>query len=115
MAILRAGSRDQAPSPLAGPDAETLYGRLVELHLDGTGRLIPEDRSYFYGYLIRWLALFPHSFTPLLVIQALASGATAIVFALICRGFFLNCRTLSGFCSGSFARWIPCSLSGNDM
>src|SRR4029077_19345210 len=55
---------------------------------------IPEDRSYFYGYLVRWLALFPHSFTPLLVIQALASGATAIVFALICSRFFELSNTL---------------------
>jgi len=44
---------------------------------------IPEDRSYFYGYLVRWLAAWPHSFTPLLVIQALASGATAITVALV--------------------------------
>jgi len=51
---------------------------------------IPEDRSYFYGYLVRWLALFPHSFTPLLVIQALASGATATVFALICNVRLIN-------------------------
>jgi hypothetical protein len=49
---------------------------------------IPEDRSYFYGYLIRWLAVWPHSFTPLLVMQALASGATAIVFAFACSRFF---------------------------
>jgi hypothetical protein len=48
---------------------------------------IPRDRSYFYGYLIRWLAVWPHSFTPLLVVQALASGATAIVFALVCSRF----------------------------
>ena len=44
---------------------------------------IPEDRSYFYGYLVRWLAAWPHSFTPLLVIQALASGSTAITVALV--------------------------------
>src|SRR6267142_6905262 len=49
---------------------------------------IPRDRSYFYGYLVRWLAVWPHSFTPLLVVQAIASGATAIVFALICSRFF---------------------------
>src|SRR6516165_8330532 len=56
---------------------------------------IPRDRSYFYGYLVRWFALFPHSFTPLLVIQALASGATAIVFALICSRFFELSNALS--------------------
>ena len=56
---------------------------------------IPPDRSYFYGYLVRWLALWPHSFIPLLVSQALAGGATAIVFALICRRFFELSNTLS--------------------
>jgi len=56
---------------------------------------IPGDRSYFYGYLVRWVALWPHSFTPLLLIQALASGATAIVFALICRRFFELSNVLS--------------------
>src|SRR6476659_4861040 len=38
---------------------------------------IPSDRSYFYGYLVRWLAVWPHSLGPLLITQALASGATA--------------------------------------
>src|SRR5215471_2850543 len=56
---------------------------------------IPKDRSYFYGYLVCWLALLPHSFTPLLVIQALASGTTAIVFALICSRFFELSNALS--------------------
>src|SRR4029077_15849769 len=49
---------------------------------------IPPDRSYFYGYIVRWLAVWPHSFIPLLLIQALASGTVAIVFAVICSRFF---------------------------
>ncbi len=56
---------------------------------------IPEDRSYFYGYLVRWLAVWPHSFTPLLMSQALASGVTTIVFTLICRRFFELSLTLA--------------------
>jgi hypothetical protein len=56
---------------------------------------IPGDRSYFYGYLIRWLALWPHSFGPLLVMQTVASSATAIVFALICSRFFEMSNALS--------------------
>jgi hypothetical protein len=56
---------------------------------------IPGDRSYFYGYLVRWLAVWPHSFGPLLVVQALASTATAIVFALICSRSFEMSNTLS--------------------
>jgi hypothetical protein len=45
---------------------------------------IPADRSYFYGYVVRWLAVWPHSFAPLLLSQTLASAVTAIVFVLIC-------------------------------
>src|SRR6516162_4376929 len=45
---------------------------------------IPPDRSYFYGYLVRWLAVWPHSFTPLLLSQAIASGVIAITFVTIC-------------------------------
>jgi hypothetical protein len=39
VAILRAHSRRQAPSPLARSDAKALYGGLVELHRDGADRL----------------------------------------------------------------------------
>src|SRR5436190_4489372 len=70
---------------------------------------IPWDRSYFYGYLVRWLALWPHSFTPLLVIQALASCATAIVFALICSRFFEMSNRLS-FLFGLLCALDPCQL-----
>ena len=49
---------------------------LACIHTAPTGS-IPRDRSYFYSYLVRWLALWPGSFTPLLLIQALASRATA--------------------------------------
>jgi hypothetical protein len=70
---------------------------------------IPRDRSYFYGYLVRWLAVWPHSFTPLLVAQALASGATAIVFALICSRFFGMSNRLS-FLFGLMCALDPCQL-----
>ena len=70
---------------------------------------IPGDRSYFYGYLIRWLAVWPHSFAPLLVVQALASGATAIVFALICSRFFEMSNGLS-FVFGLLCALDPCQL-----
>jgi hypothetical protein len=70
---------------------------------------IPGDRSYFYGYLVRWLAVWPHSFTPLLVIQALASGATAIVFTLICSRFFEISTKLS-FLFGLLCALDPCQL-----
>jgi hypothetical protein len=70
---------------------------------------IPRDRSYFYGYLVRWLAVWPHSFTPLLVVQALASGATAIVFTLICSRFFQMSNGLS-FLFGLLCALDPCQL-----
>src|SRR6476620_9144082 len=66
------------------------------IHTALTGS-IPRDRSYFYGYLVRWLAVWPRSFTPLLVAQTLASGATAIVFALICCRVFRMSKRLSFF------------------
>ena len=58
---------------------------------------IPPDRSYAYGYLVRWLAVWPHSFTSLLVAQALAGAATAILFASICSRFFEMPNTVSYF------------------
>jgi len=70
---------------------------------------IPGDRSYFYCYLVRWLAVWPHSFIPLLVTQALASAATAIVFALICSRFFEMSNTLS-FLFGLLCALDPCQL-----
>src|SRR4029077_4010144 len=70
---------------------------------------IPRDRSYFYGYLLRWLAVWPHSFTPPLVIQALATGATAIVFALICSRFFGISKGFS-FLFGLMCALDPCQL-----
>jgi hypothetical protein len=70
---------------------------------------IPEDRSYLYGYLVRGLAVWPHSLTPLLIVQALASAVTAIVFALICSRSFQMSNTLS-FVFGSLCALDPCQL-----
>ena len=70
---------------------------------------IPPDRSYFYGYLVRWLAVWLHSFTPLLVCQTLAGAVTAIVFTLICSRFFKMSNTLS-FSFGLLCALDPCQL-----
>lgn len=78
---------DPAPKLFLGDSGSYIWTAL-------TG-LIPSDRSYFYPYLIRWLAVWPSSFTPLLVIQALASGAVAIVFAMICSRFFEMSNSIS--------------------
>jgi len=70
---------------------------------------IPSDRSYFYGYLVRWLAVWPHSFGPLLLSQMLISAVTAIVFALICSRFFRMSNRLS-FLFGLMCALDPCQL-----
>jgi hypothetical protein len=70
---------------------------------------IPSDRSYFYGCLVRWLAVWPHSFTPLLFTQAFTSAVTAIVFALICTRFFEMSNRLS-FLFGSLCALDPCQI-----
>jgi len=82
--ILRADSRNQVLAPLARPNAKTLFGRLGILRHTALTGWIPGDRSYFYGYVVRWLGVWPASLTPLLVAQTLASAGTAIVFALVC-------------------------------
>src|SRR6476661_7498994 len=70
---------------------------------------IPSDRSYFYGYLVRWLAVWPHSLGPLLLSQMLVSAVTAIVFALICSRFFRMSNRLSFF-FGLMCALDPCQL-----
>src|SRR6476660_4867690 len=70
---------------------------------------IPSDRSYFYGYLVRWLAVWPHGFGPLLLSQMLVSAVTAIVFTLICSRFFRMSNRLSFF-FGLMCALDPCQL-----
>ena len=109
MAILRAGSRDQALTPLAGPNAKTLSGRLGKLHLDGADRLDSKGSILLLrlrGTLAGGLAAqFYSAFSD----QALASGATAIVFTLICSRFFEMSNTLS-FLFGLLCALDPCQL-----
>jgi hypothetical protein len=49
---------------------------------------IPDDRSYFYGYVIRWVALSTGSLTPLLLLQTFISALTALLLAHTCRSLF---------------------------
>src|SRR5215211_1265038 len=70
---------------------------------------IPAERSYFYGYVVRWLAVWPHSLGPLLLVQALAGAAIAIVFASICSRFFEMSNRLS-FLFGLLCALDPCHL-----
>ena len=70
---------------------------------------IPPDRSFVYGYVVRWLAVWPHSFMPLLLIQALASAMTAIMFALICSRLLELSNSVS-FLFGLLCALDPCQL-----
>ena len=92
------------------PTPKLFHGRLGEpTFWTALTGWIPSDRSYFYGYLVRWLAVWPHSFTPLLVSQTLVSAVTAIVFALICSRFFRMSNRLS-FLFGLMCALDPCQL-----
>src|ERR1044071_7590294 len=46
---------------------------------------VPTDRSFLYGYVIRWSSFWTGSLTSLLILQAFLATITAILVALICR------------------------------
>jgi hypothetical protein len=46
---------------------------------------IPPDRSFLYGYVIRWSSLWTESLTSLLILQAFLGAGTAILVTIICR------------------------------
>ena len=92
---------DPTPKLFMGDSASYIWTAL-------TGWILP-DRSYFYGYLVHGLAVWPHSFTPLLLSQAIASGLTAILFAMICSGFF-NLSNRVCFVFGLLCALDPCQL-----
>lgn len=46
---------------------------------------IPPDRSFLYGYVIRWSSLWTESLTSLLILQAFLGAITAILVALVCQ------------------------------
>jgi hypothetical protein len=65
---------------------------------------IPGDRSFLYGYVIRWSSLWTGSLTSLLILQAFLGAVTAILVVLICRWIF-------GLASGlSYLFGLLCSL-----
>ena len=49
---------------------------------------IPDDRSYFYGFVIWGVALWTGSLTSLLILQCFISALTALLLAHICRSLF---------------------------
>src|SRR5204863_1078329 len=55
---------------------------------------IPDDRSYFYGFVIRFVSLWTESLTPLLLLQSFVSALTALLLAYTCKALFgLPART----------------------
>lgn len=49
---------------------------------------IPPDRSFVYGYVIRWSAVWTGSLNSLLVLQVLVGAGTALIFTSTCRLIF---------------------------
>ena len=73
----------------------------ISTALDGW---LPDDRSYFYGYVIRWAAVSTESLTPLLLLQSFISALTALLLAYTCRSMFgLSAR-------GSYIIGFICAL-----
>jgi len=58
---------------------------------------IPPDRSYFYGYVIRWLSGWTQSLTSLLIVQVFLGAVIAITLAWVCRVMFGLSEALSYF------------------
>ena len=58
---------------------------------------IPPDRSFIYGYFIKFTAVAAHSLDTLILIQVIMSGLNAIFLAYILNRFFLIQPMLSFF------------------
>jgi hypothetical protein len=78
------------------------------LHTAITG-WIPDDRSYWYGYLIRIVAVPTHTLFPLLLLQCYLGGVTAILVAFCCR-FLFACSLPVAFCIGLLCALDPLQL-----
>jgi len=70
---------------------------------------IPEDRSFLYGFVIRWIALSTSSLTSLLVLQVFAGAIIALVCGWICLRIF-NLPLWSVFAVGLLCCLDPLQL-----
>ena len=70
---------------------------------------MPPDRSFLYGYVIRWSSLWTGSLTSLLILQAFLGAVTAILVAIICRWIFGLASRLS-YLSGFLCSLDPLQL-----
>ncbi|MEP6636587.1 MAG: hypothetical protein ABJB97_07660, partial [Acidobacteriota bacterium] len=50
---------------------------------------IPPDRSFVYGFIIRWSSITTHSLTSLLVLQTLLGTVTALLLTFLCLRIFI--------------------------
>jgi hypothetical protein len=71
---------DPLPKLFMGDSASYLWTAL-------TG-WVPPDRSFLYGYVIRWSSLWTKSLTFLLILQAFLGAVTSILVALVCQWIF---------------------------
>ena len=74
---------------------------------------IPDDRSYFYGFVIRWVALSTGSLTSLLVLQTFISASNSYLAGIHLQVDDLVCLREPPTSSGSFARSIRSNWCGN--
>jgi hypothetical protein len=58
---------------------------------------MPPDRSFLYGYVIRWSSIWTESLNSLVVLQVFVGAGTALVFASTCRLIFQLSPRLSYF------------------
>ena len=65
---------------------------------------IPDGRSYWYGYVIRWVALSVESLSPLLLLQTLLSAVVAVGVTVIAIAVLQVSRAIS------YAMGIACSV-----
>jgi hypothetical protein len=81
---------DPRPKFLLGDSGSYIYTAL--------SGWIPEDRSFTYGFLLRALALWPHSFTPLVLFQTCISGIAAWIVSLSLIRYFKARFWIAAFC-----------------
>ncbi len=73
---------------LLDPNPQLFLGDSASYLQTALGGWIPPDRSYLYGFMIRWLCLGSGSLFSLVLTQALVSAGTTILLAWILLRFF---------------------------
>ena len=66
------------------PVPKIFMGDSASYLLTAVSGWIPPDRSFLYGFLVRWLTSPSGTLTPLLIAQTIISAATALVVAVTC-------------------------------